>query len=149
MTNTQLSSHIAHTAPPAEPTPVEYHMALTSKKRHPMVGVAAILTLIVGMNTLSLPLVLVAGFLDGGLDRLDLTNPSPFFIAAQMLSLALLTPISMAIQHLFYGVDFRTLHSAKGKLGLPSSCVPSPGSCRCGSSGCACRRSRRDSAIRT
>lgn len=116
MTNTQLSSQIAHAAPPAEPTPVEYHMALTVKKRHPMVGVAAILTLIVGMNILSLPLGLVASFLDGGLDRLDMTNPGPFFIAAQMLSLALLTPISMAIQHLFYGVDFRTLHSVKGKL---------------------------------
>lgn len=116
MTNTQLSSQSAHAAPPAEPMPVEYHMALTVKKRHPMVGVAAILTLIVSVNVLGFPLGLVVRFLDGTPGRLDITNPGPFFIAANLLNLALLTPISMAIQHLFYGVDFRTLHSVKGKL---------------------------------
>lgn len=115
MTNTQPSFQIAHAAP-AEPTPVEYHMALTAKKRHPMVGVAAILTLVVATNALGVPLVLAATVLEGTPGRLDMSNPGPFIIAANLLNLALLTPISMAIHHLFYGVDFRTLHSVKGKL---------------------------------
>lgn len=99
-------------AAPRVPRGVEYHRVYAGEKRRIVRGIAAIFLLFAGLIVLAQACLAAASAIDSQL--LGRTGFTPLQFAAGALSLALLIPYSMLLQHWLYGIPARSLHSVAG-----------------------------------
>lgn len=98
---------------------VEYHRVLAGEKRRVIRGILAILLLFGGVFAATPLLSGIAAWVDGFVQPegdAGSAFASPLLLAAGMISIALLTPLSMMIQRGLYGVSASSLHSVEGRF---------------------------------
>ncbi|MCP3012142.1 CPBP family intramembrane metalloprotease [Nocardiopsis dassonvillei] len=107
--------HPRRRGPRPAPPGVEYHRVLAGDRRRIGRGVLAIALLVAGLFASNIVLAVAAAFADSLMGR---TNPTfggtdytPLFLAANLVSIALLIPWSMMLQRWLYGVRGPSLHS--------------------------------------
>jgi len=99
---------------PRVPPAVEYHRVYAGEKRRILRGVVAIILVFVGLVGFAQLFLIGARLVDTEL--LGRTGFTPLQQAAGALSLAVLIPYCMLLQHLLYGVPSRSLHSVAGRF---------------------------------
>ena len=99
---------------PRVPSAVEYHRVYAGEKRRIPRGILAIFLLLVGLVGFAQLFLAGARLVDAEL--LERTGPTPLQHAAGALALGALIPYSMLLQHLLYGIPFRSLHSVAGRF---------------------------------
>lgn len=107
--------HPRRRGPRPVPPGVEYHRVLAGDRRRIGRGVLAIALLVTGLFASNIVLAVAAAFADSLMGN---TNPTfggtdytPLFLAANLVSIALLIPWSMLLQRWLYGVRGPSLHS--------------------------------------
>lgn len=115
MTNTALT-------PTPTQTPTngpEYHQAIAATRPAVWRGIVALLLLVITPIAGSLAFGTIARLIDyatGAWSPVTGAGLTPAFFAAMCLGLALLTPVSMVLQRVLFGVPMRSLHSIAGRF---------------------------------
>lgn len=101
--------------PPRVPAGVEYHRVLAGPRRRILRGVLAIFLVLLGLVVFSVAMNALSARADAMLGN-DPTAYTPLRHAGAMVGLALLTPWSMLLQRVLYGLPAASLHSVGSRF---------------------------------